>query len=84
MSPAPAMLMTTLFYTGMRPIEAFTLEASQVNIAKRWITLPATKSGNARGVPIHEFLVPLLTPLVQRGGTGRDIRPAVHGGVNGA
>jgi integrase/recombinase XerD len=26
MSPAPAMLMTTFFYTGMRPIELFTLE----------------------------------------------------------
>src|SRR5262249_3767427 len=32
MSPAPAMVMTALFYTGMRPIELFMLEATDVNI----------------------------------------------------
>lgn len=68
MSPAPAMLMTTLFYTGMRPIEAFALEASAIDIEGRWISLGATKTGEPRGVPIHEFLVPLLTPLATREG----------------
>jgi len=68
MSPAPAMLMTTFFYTGMRPIELFTLEADQVNIRERWITLPASKSGEPRGVPMHEVLVPLFTGLMKRGG----------------
>jgi integrase/recombinase XerD len=68
MSPAPAMLMTTFFYTGMRPIELFTLESKQVNIKGRWITLPNSKTGEARGVPMHEALVPMFTGLVKRGG----------------
>lgn len=39
MSPAPAMLMTTLFYTGMRPIEVFMLERLDVSISDRWIVV---------------------------------------------
>jgi integrase/recombinase XerD len=68
MSPANAMVMTGLFYTGMRPIELFLLTAEMVNVPGRWITLENTKIGEPRGIPIHEFLVPLLTPLVSRGG----------------
>jgi hypothetical protein len=36
MSPAPAMVMTALFYTGMRPIELFSLESEAIDIGKRW------------------------------------------------
>lgn len=68
MSPASAQLMTALFYTGMRPIEMFLLEASDVNMPGRWITLGASKTGEPRGIPIHEFLVPLFEALVARGG----------------
>jgi integrase/recombinase XerD len=68
MSPAPAMLMTTFFYTGMRPIELFTLEAEQVSVEGRWITLQASKTGEPRGVPMHEVLVPLFTGLLKRSG----------------
>lgn len=68
MSPAPAMLMTTLFYTGCRPIELFNLQADQVNIEGRWITVLKSKTGEPRGVPIHEALVPMLTALKERGG----------------
>lgn len=68
MSPAPAMVMTALFYTGMRPIELFALEAPDVNVEGRWITLQSSKSGEPRGVPLHEVLVPLFTALVARGG----------------
>lgn len=68
MSPAPAMLLTALFYTGMRPIEIFSLEASDVNIDDRWIVLSKTKTGEPRGIPMHDFLVPLFTALVERGG----------------
>lgn len=68
MSPAPAQLMTALFYTGMRPIEMFLLEASDVNMPGRWITLGASKTGEPRGIPIHEFLVPLFEALAARGG----------------
>ncbi|MEO4000283.1 site-specific integrase [Mesorhizobium sp. CAU 1732] len=68
MSPGPAMLMTALFYTGMRPIELFALTASEVNLPGRWITLTNTKTGEPRGVPIHEFLLPLFDALLPRGG----------------
>jgi integrase/recombinase XerD len=68
MSPANAIVMTILFYTGMRPIELFCMHSDQVNVKKRWIVLPASKIGEARGVPIHRFLVPLLTALKKRGG----------------
>lgn len=74
MSPGPAMLMTTLFYTGMRPIELFALEAGEVNVAGRWITLSKTKTGEPRGVPIHEFLVPLIESLLTRSSLVDDAR----------
>ena len=66
MSPAPAMLMTAFFYTGCRPSELYPMEATDVNLPGRWMLVNG-KTG-IRGVPIHEFLVPLLTPLVARGG----------------
>lgn len=66
MSPAPAMVMTALFYTGMRPVELFTLEPSDVDVAGRWLTLEHTKTGEPRGVPMHEFLVPLFASLLKR------------------
>lgn len=67
MSPAPACVMTALFYTGMRPIELFSLEAHEVSVKDRWIALSSTKT-EPRGVPMHEMLVPLFTKLVERGG----------------
>jgi integrase len=67
-SPANAIVMTILFYTGMRPIELFLMHSDQVNVKDRWITLPQSKIGEPRGVPIHRFLIPLLTALKKRGG----------------
>jgi integrase/recombinase XerD len=96
MSPAPAMLMTAFFYTGMRPIELFTLEAHQVSIKNRCIRLDASKSGEERQIPMHEMLVPLFTGLVKRGGflfrtpRGKPYEPKDDGGgqmktaINGA
>lgn len=74
MSPGPAMVMTTLFYTGMRPIELFALEASDVNLAGRWIVLSSTKTDEPRGIPIHEFLVPLFASLLKRNSLAQDAR----------
>jgi integrase/recombinase XerD len=68
MSPAPAMLLTAMFYSGMRPIELFTLEDHEVDVGLRWITLSASKTGEPRGVPMHEVLVPMFAGLKQRGG----------------
>lgn len=66
MSPAPAMLMTAFFYSGVRPIEFFALEESEVNVDGRWIVLINTKTGEPRGVPIHEMVVPLFAGLKAR------------------
>lgn len=66
MSPAPAMVMTALFYTGMRPIELFTLEMKDIDVVGRWIIVRNSKVGEPRGVPMHEFLVPLLEALLAR------------------
>lgn len=68
MGPAAAIVMTALFYTGMRPIEMFSLESDWVNVPNRWITLPSSKTGESRGIPMHEFLVPLFMSLKARGG----------------
>lgn len=74
MSPGPAMLLTTLFYTGMRPIELFALTANEVDVAGRWITLTHTKTGEPRGIPIHEFLVPIFESLMKRNSLADDPR----------
>lgn len=69
MSPDPAMLMTFLFYTGLRPIEAFALQAEDVSIDNRWLVVRNSKTGQPRGVPLHSFLCEWLPSLVERGGT---------------
>ena len=43
-------------------------EAKNINVAGRWIVVENSKIGEPRGIPMHEFLVPLLTALVRRGG----------------
>ncbi|WP_108608863.1 integrase [Aminobacter sp. MSH1] len=68
MSPAPAMLMTALFYTGLRPIELFAIEATDIDLEKRWLVVRSSKTGEPRGVPLHWFLAEWLCPLVERGG----------------
>lgn len=64
MSPAPAMVMTALFFTGMRPIELFALQAADVSVKDRWLVVQNSKTGERRGVPMHEFLVPLFSAIV--------------------
>lgn len=72
MSPAPAMVLTWIFYTGMRPIEVFAARAEDVNLAERWYVVPNSKIGEARGVPLHSFLCEWLAPLVERGLAAED------------
>lgn len=62
------MLMTALFYTGLRPIELFALEADDVDLAQRWFVVRSSKTGEPRGVPLHWFLAEWVGPLVERGG----------------
>jgi integrase/recombinase XerD len=59
--------MAALFYSGLRPIELFALGAADVDLENRWLVVKSSKTGEPRGVPIHEFLVPLLRGLVDRG-----------------
>lgn len=66
MSPDPAMLMTFLFYTGLRPIEAFALRAEDVSVEKRWFVVRNSKTGQPRGVPLHWWLAGWLPALVER------------------
>lgn len=68
MSPANAIVMTILFYTGMRPIELFAMDCRQVDVKGRWFTLPASKTGEPRGIPMHKVLAPLMAALTKRGG----------------
>lgn len=74
MSPAPAMLMTSLFFTGMRPIELFALESGDVNVKGRWIVVRNSKTGEPRGVPMHDFLAPLFESLLSRNSLALDPR----------
>lgn len=50
----------------MRPIELFTLEATQIDLDGRWISLDKSKTGEPRGVPLHEFLVALFRSLLAK------------------
>ena len=65
MSPAPAMVMTALFFTGMRPIELFALQVADIDVPGRWLVVQNSKTGERRGVPMHEFLVPLFAAIVK-------------------
>lgn len=64
--PAPAMVMTALFFTGMRPIELFSLRREDVDVERRWIQIRSSKTGQPRGVPMHEMLAPLFRALLAR------------------
>lgn len=68
MWPAPALVMTALFYTGMRPIELFALETGDIDVAGRWIVVRSSKTGEPRGVPMHRMLAPMFDAMSKRGG----------------
>jgi integrase len=53
-------------YTGARAEEIATLKSSHINLAKRSIAMPGTKTDAAeRVVPIHDKLLPTLRRLVK-------------------
>lgn len=66
MSPDPGMLVAFLFFTGLRPIEAFALRGEDVDVAKRWIVVRSSKTGQPRGVPMHRWLATWIGALVDR------------------
>jgi integrase len=67
------MVFTALFYTGMRPIELLSLCAKDVDVQGLWIVLRSSKTGEPRGVPMHDFLVPLFSSLLERKGKSKQI-----------
>jgi integrase/recombinase XerD len=63
-----AKIMFYLFWTGCRPLEAITLECENVDVEKRWAVLTNTKTGEPRGIPLHECLIPMLREEIKKGG----------------
>lgn len=68
LSVPAARVMFFLFWTGMRPNEAFRLTCDDIMLDDRWIILNQTKTDNPRGLPIHEALVPFLQSRIENGG----------------
>lgn len=62
--------------TGMRAGEVFGLEWSRVHLAARYVTLPLTKNGDARDVPLSSAAVALLESLPARAGRCFDVSTA--------
>lgn len=58
-----AKVMFFLFWTGCRPIEAFTLTQDAVSVENQWIALEDTKTDVPRGIPAHKCLLPLLNEI---------------------
>ena len=82
MSPAPAMIMTTLFYTGMRPIELFALEARNVDVAGRWLLVEKIQDRRwpRRADPRVPCAPVRVTAAATRPGRGAAIVPHPQGG----
>jgi integrase len=67
-SPHLQPLVISLLYTGARVGEVLWLDWSNVDLARRHVTFPKTKNGEARGVPLHTRVVAALAALPGREG----------------
>jgi integrase len=65
-------LVTFLFYTGARVAEAIELEWRDVDLSRARVAFVDTKTGERRGVPLHEAVVVTLANLPHK--TGRVFR----------
>lgn len=61
-------IMFFLFWTGCRPIEALNLECQDIDLKGQWAVLKETKTGEARGIPLHSSLLPMLKEEIKKGG----------------
>jgi integrase len=61
-------LLIFLLYTGARVGEALWLDWQHVDLARAHVSFPKTKSGKARGVPLHPRVVAVLANLGHRDG----------------
>ena len=61
-------LVVFLLYTGARAGEAVFLDWSDVDLAKRQVTFPKTKNGDARSVPLHPRVIHELSRRNHRDG----------------
>jgi len=63
--------------TGLRLSEMYGLTWENVNVSRKVLTIPRSKNGEARHVPLNATAVTVLLELLKRGdGTGRVIRNA--------
>jgi site-specific recombinase XerD len=63
--------------TGLRLSEMYGLTWENVNVSRRVLTIPRSKNGETRHVPLNATAVTVLLELLKRGdGTGRVIRNA--------
>jgi site-specific recombinase XerD len=63
--------------TGLRLSEMYGLTWENVNVSRRVLTIPRSKNGETRHVPMNATAVTVLLELLKRGdGTGRVIRNA--------
>jgi integrase len=52
-----------LLTTGCRSGEAYAMEWSNIDVERRWVTLPKTKNGTARGIPLTQSALDTLMAL---------------------
>jgi integrase len=61
-------LVIFMLYTGARTGEALWLDWRDVDLSRAHVTFPKTKSGEARGVPLHSRVIAALANLPDRTG----------------
>lgn len=61
-------LVVALFYTGARVGELLWLDWKYVDLGRRHLTIPKSKNGEARGIPLHSRVVTALANLSHRSG----------------
>jgi integrase len=74
--PAQMPTLDIALNTGMRAGEQFSLKWSQVDLERRIITLPKTKNGTVRHIPINSVVASAFADLRAKHRGGEDIFPS--------
>jgi integrase len=74
--PARMSTLDVALNTGMRAGEQFSLKWSQVDLERRIITLPKTKNGTTRHIPINSVAVSAFVDLRTRSDGNEDVFPS--------
>lgn len=65
MSPKIRIKFTVLYFTGMRPSEMLRLQAQDIDLENRSITVRYSKTKRFRFIPIHRELLPILQKVTE-------------------